>query len=95
MNAILEMVGYFFIIVIVIILMELLGVPVIAVLTKSDTLNILAFQLLRDRGLTIAEAMSRVPDVAAQMLSRRKLNIESQLNGTKYPPKAYLPMASE
>ena len=55
MNAILEMVGYFFIR--VIILMELLGVPVIAVLTKGDTLNIPAFQLLKDRGLTMAEAM--------------------------------------
>ena len=93
MNAILEMVGYFFII--VIILMELLGVPVIAVLTKGDSLNIPAFQLLKDRGLTMAEAMSRVPDVAAQMLSKHKLKIESQLNGKKYPPKAYLPMASE
>ena len=96
MNAILEMVGYFFITVIFIILMELLGVPVIAVLTKGDTLNIPAFQLLKkDGGLTMAAVMSRVPDVAAQMLSKHKLNIESQLNGKKYPPKAYLPMASE
>ena len=95
MNAILEMVGYFFIIVIVIFLMELFGVPVIAVLTKGDTLNIPAFKLLKDEGLTMAEAMSRVPDVAAQMLSKHKLNIESHLNGTKYHPKAYLSMASE
>ena len=93
MNAIQEMVGYFFIR--VIILMEFLGVPVIAVLTKGDTLNIPAFQLLKDRGLTVAEAMSKVPDIAAQMLSKHKLNIESHLNGKKYPPKAYLPMASE
>ena len=95
MNAILEMVGYFFIIVIIIILMELFGVPVIAVLTKADTLNIPAFQLLKDKGLTMAQAMLKVPDVAAQMLSKHKLKIESQLNGKKYPPKAYLPMASE
>ena len=95
MNAILEMVGYFFIIVIIIILMELFGVPVIAVLTKGDTLNIPAFQLLKDKGLTMAEAMLRVPDVAAQMLSKHKLKIESQLNGKKYPPKVYLPVASE
>ena len=95
MNAILEMVGYFFIIVIVIFLMELFGVPVIAVLTKGDTLKIPAVQLLKDRGLTMAEAMSRVPDVAAQMLSKHKLKIESQLNDKRYPPKAYLPMVSE
>ena len=94
MNAILEMVGYF-IIVIIIILMELFEVPVIAVLTKGDALNIPAFQDLKDEGLTMAEAMLRVPDVAAQMLIRHKLNIESQLNDKKYPPKAYLPMASE
>ena len=95
MNAILEIVSYFFIIVIVIILMELFGAPVIAVLTKGDVLKIPAFQLLRDEGLKGAEAMQRVPDVAAQMLSKLKLNIESLLNGMKYPPKAYLPMASE
>ena len=95
MNAILEMVGYFFIIVTIIILMELFGVPVIAVLTKGDTLNIPAFGLLRDKGFKGAEAMKRAPDVAAQMLSKHKLNIESQLNGKKYPPKAYLPMASK
>ena len=95
MNAILEMVGYFFIIVIVIFLMELFGVPVIAVLTKGDTLNIPAFKLLKDEGLTMAEAIPRAPDVAAQMLSKHKLNIESQLKDKNYPPKAYLPMASE
>ena len=95
MNVILEKVGYFFITVIIIILMELFGVPVIAVLTKGDALNIPAFQLLKDEGLKGAEAMQRVPDVAAQMLSKHKLNIEGQLNGKKYPPKAYLPMASE
>ena len=97
-NATLEMVGYFIIIVIVIILMEMLGVPVIVVLTKGDTLNIPAFHFLRYRGLsqlTMAEAMQGVPDTAAQMLSKHKLNIESQLNSAKYPPKAYLPMASE
>ena len=95
MNATLQMVGYFIIIVIAIILMEMLGVPVIVVLTKGDALNMPAFKLLKDEGLTMVEAMSRVPDVAAQMLSKYKLNIESQLNGTKYPPRVYLPMASE
>ena len=64
-------------------------------LTKGDTLNILAFKLLKDVGLTMAEAMPRVPDVAAQMLMRHKLNIETQLNDKKYPPKAYVAMTSE
>ena len=90
------MVGYFFIIVIIIlILMELFGVPVIAVLTKGDALNIPAFILLKDKGLTMVEAVQRAPDVAAQMLCKYKSNIESQLNGKKYPPKACLVMASE
>ena len=64
-------------------------------LTRGDTLNLPALEQLEEEGLTMAEAMPRVPDVAAQMLSKHKLNIESHLNGTKYHPKAYLSMASE
>ena len=69
--------------------------PVIAVLTKGDTLDLPAFEQLEDEGLTVADAMPKVADVAAQILTQQKMKIESQLNGKKYPPKAYLPMASE
>ena len=69
--------------------------PVIAVLTKGDTLDLPALELLEEEGLTITEAMPRVADVAAQILSKQKKKIESELNTKKYPPKAYLPMASK
>ena len=69
--------------------------PVIAVLTKGDTLDLPALELLEEEGLTITEAMPRVADVAAQILSKQKKKIESELNTTKYPPKAYLAMASK
>ena len=69
--------------------------PVIAVLTKGDTLDLLALELLREDGLKITEAKARVADVAAQILNEQKRKIESGLNTKKYPPKAYLAMASE
>ena len=64
-------------------------------LTKSDTLNLPALEQLEEEGFTLDEAMSRIPDVAAQILSQAKMKVESKLKGKKYPPKAYLPTASE
>ena len=64
-------------------------------LTKTDALNLPAMSDLMEEGLTMKEARPKVADAAAQMLSRLKGAIESQLNGKKYPPKAYLPLASE
>ena len=69
--------------------------PVIAVLTKADALNLAALSQLRDEGLTMREAKSRVAELAAQMLSRLKVGIENQLSSCKYPPKAYLSMTSK
>ena len=64
-------------------------------LTKGDTLDLPAIELLEEEGLTITEAMPRVADVAAQILSQEQRKIESQLKTKKHPPKAYLSMASE
>ena len=58
-------------------------------------MDLLALQLLREDGLTITEAKPKVANVAAQILSQEKTKIESELNTKKYPPKAYLAMASE
>ena len=69
--------------------------PVIVVLTKGDALDLFALELLREDGLTITEAKPKVAAVATQILSQEKKRIESELNTKKYPPKAYLPMASE
>ncbi|KIM69349.1 hypothetical protein SCLCIDRAFT_102421 [Scleroderma citrinum Foug A] len=71
------------------------NVPVIAVLTKADTLKLPALnQLMREEGLTMREAKPRVVEFAAEMLRKLRARIESQLSGCKYPPKAYLTMAS-
>ena len=64
-------------------------------LTKCDTLDLLAFEQLEEEGLTLAEAMPRIPDVVAQILSQQKMKVESKLKRKKYPPKAYFPTASE
>ena len=69
--------------------------PVIAVLTKADTLKVPAVhQLMREQGLTMEEAFPRVTDFAAHMLSELRRRIEKELNGSKYPPKAYVTMTS-
>ena len=70
-------------------------VPVIAVLTKVDTLKLPALELLEDEGLTLTEAIPRAADVAMKILSQEEKKIKSQLNAKKYPPKAYLSMTSE
>ena len=68
----------------------------IAVLTKADTLKLPALnQLTRKEGLTMREAKKIVEEFAADMLSKIRTRIESQLSDCKYPPKAYLSMASE
>ena len=64
-------------------------------LTKADALDLLALEALREQGLTVPEAKPRVADIAAQILSQQQMEIESELKGKKYPPKAYLAMASE
>ena len=68
----------------------------ITVLTKADALKIPALnQLMKEKGLTMREAKPGVGEFAAEMLSKLRTRIESQLSGCKYPPKAYLSMASE
>ena len=65
-------------------------------LTKTDTLRFPALnQLMRESGLTMREIKPRVGEFEAKMLSTLRAKIESQLSGCKYPPKAYLSVASE
>ena len=65
-------------------------------LTKADSLRLPALnQLMRESGLTMREARPRAGEFAAEMLSKLRTKIESQLSGCKYPPKAYLSVASE
>ena len=73
-----------------------LGVPVIAVLTKADALKLpAAQQLMEEQGLTMKEAMPKVADFAAQMLSELRRRVENELRGSKYPPKDYVSMSSK
>ena len=68
----------------------------IAVLTKADTLKLPALnQLMRERGLTMREAKPRVGEFATELSGKLRARIESHLSSCKYPPKAYLTMASE
>ena len=68
----------------------------IVILTKADALKLPALnQLMKEKGLTMREAKPMVGEIAAEMLSKLRARIESQLSGCKYPPKAYLSMASE
>ena len=67
----------------------------VVVLTKADALSSPARSYLIDEGLTVKKAKPKVADMAAQILSRLEMEIQGQLNGKKYPPKAYLSMASE
>lgn len=68
----------------------------IVVLTKADALRLPAFNQLRQaEGLSTEVAVSRTEDHAEQMLNKLKEKIEGQLNGCKYPPKAYLSLTSK
>ena len=73
------------------------AVPVIAVLTKADALKIPALsQLMKEKGLTSwREAKPMVDEFVIEMLRKLRTRIESQLSGYKYPPNAYITMASK
>ena len=69
--------------------------PVITVLTKADTLKVPAVhQLMKEHHLTMQEAMPKVADCAAQMLSKLRGRLERELNSSNYPPKDYVAMSS-
>ena len=92
MNATQKMASYFIMINIVNFIVG--AVPVIVVLTKADALNVPACQQLKKEGLEMCqEMMPRVEDYATQLLSVQKWKIESELHGSRYPPKAYISTA--
>ena len=87
------MVSYFIVINIVNFIVG--AVPVIVVLTKADALKLPAAYQLMKKGLTMAEAIPRAAGLAIQLLSNVRGKIESELNGSKYPPKGYISTASK
>ncbi|KAL4064199.1 hypothetical protein V8B97DRAFT_2026112 [Scleroderma yunnanense] len=62
------------------------NVSVIVVLTKADAMELEAIGQLRDMGLTMKEARSQAHEVAQQLLTDVKRQIEDQLAGCKHNP---------
>ena len=70
-------------------------VPVIVVLTKADALELVAIGKLREEGLSMKDAIPKAKSVAAQHLGNVQSRVRNQLDGCKYPPKAYVSLSSE
>ena len=69
--------------------------PVIVVLTKTDSLVSPAIGRLIDEGLTMKEAKLKAGDLAKEMLNYHQERIMKELNKFNYPPKGCLSLASE
>ncbi|KAG6327947.1 hypothetical protein ID866_11142 [Astraeus odoratus] len=71
------------------------SVPVIVLLTKTDCLNLLAIQEVRDKDeeCDMIEAKSRAVDVEKKLLIDMQEAVVEQLHECKFPPKSYLPLA--
>ncbi|KAG6331379.1 hypothetical protein ID866_7712 [Astraeus odoratus] len=68
------------------------NVPVIVLLTKADTLNLLAIGQLRDKGYDMRKAKARAGDLEKQLLINMQECIAQQLSQCKFAPKAYVPL---
>jgi len=68
------------------------AVPVIAVLTRTEALELEleAIGQLRDMGLMMKEARLMAGELADRLQSEMRARIESQLSECKYPPKVYI-----
>ncbi|KAG6332190.1 hypothetical protein ID866_6899 [Astraeus odoratus] len=69
------------------------SVPVIVLLTKSDSLNLFAIGHLRDEGYDIKEAKARACDIAKKLLIDMEESVAKQLHQCKFAPKFYLPLS--
>ena len=70
-------------------------VPVIVVLTKTDSLVSPAIGRLIDEGLTMKEAKLKAGGLAKEMLKYHQTRITKELDRFNYPPKGCLSLASE
>ncbi|KAG6331979.1 hypothetical protein ID866_7112 [Astraeus odoratus] len=68
------------------------NVPVIVVLTKADSLNLLAIELLQDEGYSMREAKERADDLEKKLLIDLQECVTEQLHQCKFPPKSYIPL---
>jgi len=90
MNGMQEMVSCFIVININVVIVA--AVPVIAVLTRTEALELEleAIGQLRDMGLMMKEARLMAGELADRLQSEMRARIESQLSECKYPPKVYI-----
>ena len=70
-------------------------VPVIVVLTKTDSLVSPAIGQLIDEGLTMREAKLKAGDLAKGMLNHHRERIMEELHEFNYPPKGCISLASK
>ncbi|KAL4064061.1 hypothetical protein V8B97DRAFT_1876323, partial [Scleroderma yunnanense] len=71
------------------------NVPVIVVLTKADAMQLKAVGQLRDKGLTMKEARSQAGELAKQLLTDVKTQVEDQLAVCKHHPNDCLALSGE
>ncbi|KAI6107738.1 hypothetical protein EV401DRAFT_2213051 [Pisolithus croceorrhizus] len=67
-------------------------VPVMVLLTKSDTLLLDAIQELEDEGFETEEAHQKVAQKHGELLEKWLAHIKLELNKCKFPPRGYVPL---
>ncbi|KAG6334415.1 hypothetical protein ID866_4671 [Astraeus odoratus] len=65
-------------------------VPVIALLTKADTLNGVAINELRNKGLNMRAAKESAAGMEKQLLDNLENRMMERLGAFKFPPRSYL-----
>ncbi|KAI6110747.1 hypothetical protein EDD17DRAFT_1482770 [Pisolithus thermaeus] len=67
-------------------------VPVVVLLTKSDTLLVDAIQELEDEGFETEEAHQKAAQMHGELLEKWLAHIKLELNRCKFPPRGYVPL---
>ncbi|KAI6149304.1 hypothetical protein BKA82DRAFT_3976401 [Pisolithus tinctorius] len=70
-------------------------VPVIVLLTKTDTLDLDAFMELFDDGLNEDDTMERTAEVEKRKLNECLVKVKGWLNKLRFPPHDYLPLTGQ
>ncbi|KAG6332790.1 hypothetical protein ID866_6302 [Astraeus odoratus] len=66
------------------------SVPVVVLLTKADTLNLLAIEKLKDKGYNMREAKERAGDLEKQLLIDLQEHVKDHLQQCTFKPKTYV-----
>ncbi|KAG6329852.1 hypothetical protein ID866_9238 [Astraeus odoratus] len=71
------------------------NVPVIVLLTKTDTLKYTAIEKLLERGCTWEEAKEKAVQEERDILHKIQGSIENSLENCRFPPKSYLTLTGK